>query len=82
MTPGTAGLNGPGSSLWEGISQTLAIFTAVRYSRNGGADGTALDATLAEGQDLIKRLWRYQLVRFGRSKHPARDEAAKQSWAR
>jgi hypothetical protein len=69
------------TGLWEGIRETLATFSVVRYSRNGTPDGTALDAALAEGQDLIKRLRWYQLTRFGRTT-PAAAETAKQTWAR
>src|SRR5207237_650000 len=65
VTPNTNGgpakagryLNGA-SALWPGISQTLGTFSAVRYSRNGAPDAAALDAALAEGQDLIRRLRR------------------------
>lgn len=84
ITPQEAQRNGGQSgvtALWEGISQTLATFSAVRYSRNGTPDGTALDAALAEGQDLIRRLRRYQLIRFGRATQTA-VETAKQTWAR
>jgi hypothetical protein len=84
VTPHTVQRNGRrsgGAGLWEGISQTLATFSAVRYSRNGTPDGPALDAALAEGQDLVRRLRRYQLIRFGRAT-PTAAETAKQTWAR
>ena len=83
VTPHTVQRNGSrgAAGLWEGISQTLATFSAVRYSRNGTPDGAALDAALAEGQDLIRRLRRYQLTRFGRAA-PTATETAKQTWAR
>ena len=81
VTPGTAVRNGSATLLWDGISQTLAIFSAERYSRNGAPDGTALDAALAEGQDLVRRLRRYKLVRFGRSPS-ASAETTKQTWER
>jgi len=68
-------------AIWQGLSQVLGTFTAVRYSRNGTPDGTALDAALAESQDLVRRLKRRQLLMFGRSR-PAAAQAAKQSWAR
>jgi len=73
--------NGKSDALWDGISQTLAVFTAVRYSRNGTPDGTALDTALAEAQDLVKRLRVRQLLRLGRHKAAA-AEPGKQSWAR
>ena len=69
------------SALWPGISQTLATFSAVRYSRNGTPDSTALDAALAEGQDLIRRLRRYQLIRFGRPVSMTKETSI-QTWAR
>ena len=83
VTPGTVARHAtPASSdLWDGIGHTLAIFSAVRYSRNGTPDGTALDAALAEGQDQVRRLRRYQLTRFGRSTK-APGETAKQTWER
>jgi hypothetical protein len=84
VTPHTVQPNGSRSGaagLWEAISQTLATFSALRYSRNGTPDGTALDAALAEGQDLIRRLRRYQLIRFGRGT-PTAAETTKQTWAR
>jgi hypothetical protein len=85
VTSGTAGSNGKSthdSPLWDAISQTLGVFTAARYSRNGGVDGTALDAALDDGQDLLKRLRLSQWRRFGRRKPPAQLEAARQTWAR
>jgi hypothetical protein len=84
ITPHSVQRNGRRSGatgLWEGISQTLATFSAVRYSRNGAPDATALDTALAEGQDLIRRLRRHQLMRFGRTT-PTAVETAKQTWAR
>jgi hypothetical protein len=75
------------NALWNGVSQTLGTFTAVRYSRtsgsggNGAPDGTALDAALAESQDLVKRIWRNRLVRFGKSQTHAL-QSTKQTWAR
>ena len=81
VTPGAAGRN-RASSLWPGLSQAIAEFTTVRYGRNGSVDGVALDAALAEGQDLVKRLrWR-QLLRFGRTRPSAVEVAPKPSWAR
>ncbi len=85
VTPGTPGRNGGSpswSALWEGIRETLAVFSAARYSRNGHADATALDSALADGQDLVKRLRRHQWMRFGRPKGRAADEASIQTWAR
>jgi hypothetical protein len=68
-------------AIWAGISQTLGTFTAVRYSRDPKTDGTALDAALADGQDLVKRLWRHRLMRLGRAKSHA-SESTKPTWAR
>jgi Na+-transporting methylmalonyl-CoA/oxaloacetate decarboxylase gamma subunit len=90
-TPNGNAASASRSAIWDGISQTLRTFTAVRYSRpstlrqaeggNGTPDGTALDAALAEAQDLVKRLWRYQLIRLGKTKTHA-SEGAKPTWAR
>ena len=49
--------------------------------RNGAPDAAALDAALAEGQDLIRRLRRYQLIRFGRPVSTT-TETSVQTWAR
>jgi hypothetical protein len=82
--------------LWHGISQSLSVFTAARYSRpstssgrpepvegrNGGLDGTALDAALADGEGLIKRLRLSQWRRIGRSRPRAASETGKQTWTR
>ena len=80
-TPNGNGVPASRNAIWDGISETLRTFTAVRYARNGTPDATALDAALAEGQDLVKRLWRHQLVRLGRRKTHA-SESAKPTWAR
>jgi hypothetical protein len=80
VTSGMVSSNGP-AAIWDGISQTLRTFTAIRYTRNGTPDATALDAALAEGQDLVRRLWRHQLVRLGKTKAHA-SESAKPTWAR
>jgi hypothetical protein len=75
--------NGVGASpLWDGISQSLNVFTTTRYSRNGTLDGAALDAALAQGQDLVKRLRVSQWRRIGRAAPRAATEATRQSWAR
>jgi hypothetical protein len=75
--------DGPnGSPLWHGISQSLSVFSAARYSRNGKVDATALDAALGEGQDLVKRLRFSQWRRFGRSKPIVASETGKTTWAR
>jgi hypothetical protein len=76
-----AARNGASSPIWDGISQTLGTFSSFRYSRAGVADGTALDAALAEGQDLVRRLWRRQLVRMGKQR-PHASEHTKPTWAR
>jgi hypothetical protein len=75
-------LNGPAANaIWSGISQTLGVFTAVRYSKNGTPDATALDTALAEGQDLVRRLRRNVLLRLTRSRSNI-PEPAKPTWAR
>jgi hypothetical protein len=95
VTPATVALNGHSASTqesWRVLSQALRAFTAVRYSRpslgsdsaearNGGLDGTALDAALAEGKDAVRRLRLTAWQRFGRRRrHTA--AAARQTWAR
>jgi hypothetical protein len=86
VTPDTNGLDGQGGSaspLWRSLSQTLGVFTAARYSRNGELDGVALDGALAEGQDAVKRLRVAQWLRIPRSRrHHEETEATRQSWAR
>ena len=96
VTPETVALNGHSASTresWRALSQALRAFTAVRYSRpssrsdspeapNGGVDGTALDAALAEGQDAVRRLRLTTWRRFGRRKRHAAAAAARQTWAR
>jgi hypothetical protein len=83
VTSRTNGLSeaGRNAAIWGSISETLTAFTAVRYSKNGTPDATALDAALAEGQDLVKRLWWRQLVRLPRARTHA-SESAKPTWAR
>ena len=59
VTPYTIAQNGTSASaseLWSSLSQTLGVFTAVRYSRDGGVDGTALDAALSDARDVVRRL--------------------------
>lgn len=85
VTPDTVLQNGKSrhaAALWEPIKETLGVFSTVRYSRGGGVDGTALNAALAEGQDIVKRLRLAQWSRFGRSPAPAAVEATRQTWAR
>jgi hypothetical protein len=85
VTPDTIPLNGKSASAsesWQSLSQALGIFTAVRYSRNGGIDGTALDSALAEGRDAVKRLRLNQWRRIGRSRRHAETTTARQTWAR
>jgi hypothetical protein len=79
VTAGTR--NGAPSPIWDGISQTLGTFSALRYSRTGAADGPALDTALAEGQDLVARLRRRHLIGRGRTA-PHASEHAKPTWAR
>jgi len=97
-SPVTPGQNGA-ADIWNGISQTLTTFSAARYSRpsassgtaaaagerNGSIDSTALDSALADAQDLVRRLFRRQILRaatFQRTRPAESSEAAKQSWAR
>jgi hypothetical protein len=65
----------------DALSQTMRVFAAVRYGRTAVTDAAELDAALAEGQDLVSRLRRRQLVRF-RAAMPRAREAAKPTWAR
>jgi hypothetical protein len=73
--------NGAASPMWDGISQTLGTFSSLRYSRTGAADAVALDTALAEGQDLVRQLWRRQLFRRGKTA-PHASEHTKPTWAR
>lgn len=96
VTPDTSALNGRSGSTdesWRALSQALRTFTAMRYSRpstrsdsaegrNGGVDGTALDAALAEGQDAVKRLRLTQWRHFGRRRRQAETAATRQTWER
>ncbi len=82
ITPGAATNGKASSALWDSLSQTLGVFSAARYSRNGGVDGTALDAALADAQDAIRRLRLSQWRRFGRSRRAVETETARQTWAR
>lgn len=85
VTPDTTSLNGksaPASPSWQSLSQSLGVFSAARYSRNGGIDGTALDAALAEGWDAVKRLRVTQWRRLGRSRRHAEAITIRQTWAR
>jgi len=52
------------------------------HGRNGGIDGTALDAALAEGEDAIKRLRVRQVLRFGRRAHHVETTGTRQTWER
>jgi hypothetical protein len=81
VTASVKGRNGA-SPLWQGLSQSLSVFTAARYSKNGSVDGTALDGALSESQDLIKRLRLHQLRTIGRRKAPQVSEHGIQTWAR
>jgi hypothetical protein len=85
VTPDSTPLNGTSASaaeLFRALSQPLALFTAARYSRDGGIDTTALDAALSEGRDVVGRLRRSQWRRFGRVKRHADTATARQTWAR
>jgi hypothetical protein len=85
VTSDTSAVNGHSASaseLWRSLSQTLGVFTAARYSRDGSVDGTALDAALAEGRDAVRRLRLTQWRRFGRSRRHAASTTVRQTWAR
>jgi hypothetical protein len=85
VTPDTAPLNGNTASsaeLWRALSHPLAVFTAARYSRDGGIDGTALDAALSEGRDAVGRVRRSQWRRFGRTTRHVDPATVRQTWAR
>ena len=85
ITPQTGALNGKStyaSEAWRALSQTLGTFSAVRYSRDGAIDGTALDAALSDARDGVRRLRLNQWRRFGRSRRHAEMAAARQTWAR
>jgi hypothetical protein len=96
VTPESAlsnGNSGRASELWRSMSQSLAVFTAARYTRpstdstgagagRGHLDGTALDAALAEGEDALKRLRIREVLRFGRAPRHLEASGARQTWAR
>ena len=85
VTPDSTPLNGNSAGaaeLWRALSQPLGLFTAVRYSRDGGIDGTALDAALSEGREVVRRLRLSQWRRFGRPTRHADTATARQTWAR
>jgi hypothetical protein len=84
VTPESATSNGNtrAAELWRAVSQSLGVFTAARYARNGTIDGTALDAALAEGEDAVKRLRVRQVLRFGRTKPHSEIASARPTWAR
>jgi hypothetical protein len=85
VTPDTTARNSKPSAAsesWRSLSQTLGIFTAVRYSRDGGIDGTALDAALSDARDAVKRLRLTQWRRFARRRRHAETTIARQTWAR
>ena len=79
--------NGAPSPMWEGISQSLGTFSALRYSRpstgsgQAGIDATALDAALAEAQDQVRKLRLRRLVSIGK-RPPLAAEHTKPTWAR
>ncbi len=50
--------------------------------RNGGVDGTALDAALAESEDAVKRLRVRRILQFGRTKPRPEGGGARPTWAR
>jgi len=84
VTPETVPSNGKThtAELWRTLSQSLGVFSAARYARNGTIDGVALDAALAEGEDVVKRLRTRQILRFGRATPHAENAGARQTWAR
>lgn len=85
VTPNSTALNGksaPASDSGRMLGQTLNAFSAVRYSRDGGVDGTALDAALADARHAVKRLRLTQWRRFGRSGRHTETTTARQTWVR
>jgi hypothetical protein len=85
VTPDTTALNGKSASAsesWRSLSEALGVFSAVRYSRDGGVDATALDAALSNGRDSVRRLRLTQWRRFRRSRRRAETTTARQTWAR
>jgi hypothetical protein len=85
ITPDTTAVNGKSASAsepWRALSQTLGVFTAVRYSRDGGVDGTALDAALSDARDAVRRLRLTQWRRFGRRRRHTETTTARPTWAR
>jgi hypothetical protein len=85
VTSDTIALNGKSASTseaWQSLSDALRVLTAARFSRNGGVDGIALDAAVAEGRDAIKRLRLSQWRRIGRSRRHTETATARQTWAR
>jgi hypothetical protein len=85
VTPDTIARNGQSASAsesWRSISQTLGVFTAVRYSRDGSVDGTALDLALSDARDAVRQLHLAQWRRFGRPVRHTEATTARQTWAR
>ena len=85
VTPDSTPLNGSGRSVaesWKPLSESLRAFSAARYNRDNGIDGTALDSALAEGQDALRRLRLTQWRRLGRSRRQTQTTTARQTWAR
>lgn len=85
VTPDSTAVNGRGrsrSDAWQPLSQSLRTFSAARYTRDNGVDGTALDAALAEGQDGLRRLRLTHWRRFGRTRRQVDTATARQTWAR
>ncbi len=85
VTPDTPPLNGASpaaSASWRALSEPLGIFSAVRYSRDGSVNGTALDAALSDARAAVRRLRLTQWRRLGRSKRHAETTTARQTWAR
>jgi len=84
VTPDTTARNGKSPAAadsWRSLSQPLGVFTAVRYSRDGGIDGTALDAALSDARDAVKKLRLTQWL-FARRRPHAEAATARQTWAR
>lgn len=85
VTPDTTALNGKSASAsesWRSLGETLGLFSAVRYSRDGGVDGAALDAALSDARHAVRRLRLTQWPRFGRPRRHAEKTTARQTWAR
>jgi hypothetical protein len=63
-------------------STVSSVERATSSGQASGIDGTALDAALAEGRDVVRRLRLTQWRRFGRSRRHVETTTTRQTWAR